>query len=329
MRESTNRADTPQARATYAVNDINWAEVSKNAGADFAAYGDAAIVTLVRIAGEGFDMPTENRSATSDLEDASMNNDYLTLNDNEKSLLKGLAEAKGKTFQKIIVLINTANEMETEFLDTLTWEETATLITSGQSPLESIGKLESKDHNGGVGVWANEQTIRENYLRAFEIPIVKGGAINTMTTFARFGVSLATTDYNLLTSWARGECGLKGFHVTDTWRAISGFTPFWAILMAGNNLPDGDAGLTCLDEFKPGNGTGNYGAIAQKMRESAHLILYTTVHSNLMNGIASGTRVILIQAPWQIGLIVADVVLGAALAASAVWILSDAVRRKK
>ena len=35
------------------------------------------------------------------------------------------------------------------------------------------------------------------------------------------------------------------------------------------------------------------------MRESVHRVLYTVVHSNAMNGIGEGTRVIIIPAEWK------------------------------
>ncbi|MBE7002408.1 MAG: hypothetical protein E7421_06940 [Ruminococcaceae bacterium] len=69
-----------------------------------AGYGDAAIVVLSRVGGEGADM-----------EFGEVN--YLSLNQDEKDLLQGLSQMKqaGK-IQKIIVLINTANALQVDFL---------------------------------------------------------------------------------------------------------------------------------------------------------------------------------------------------------------------
>lgn len=169
---------------------------------------------------------------------------------------------------------------------------------------------DQETNRGGVGVWANEQTIRENYLRAFEIPIEESDALCIMTTFARFGVSLATTDYNLITSWARGECGLRGFMVTDTWRAISAFTPFYAVLQAGVDLPDGTVEAEQLNQYSGAD--GNYGGLAQIMRESAHRVLYITAQSNLMNGILPGSEFVEVM-PWWSVLVLAMMAVGAVL----------------
>jgi len=68
------------------------------------AYGDAAIVVLSRVGGEGADMEFQDVN-------------YLALDQNEKDLMEGLSSMKkeGK-IKKIIVLINTANALQVDFL---------------------------------------------------------------------------------------------------------------------------------------------------------------------------------------------------------------------
>jgi len=69
-----------------------------------SAYGDAALVVFSRVGGEGADMEFQDTN-------------YLALNQDEKDLLQGLSDMKkaGK-IQKIIVLINTANALQVDFL---------------------------------------------------------------------------------------------------------------------------------------------------------------------------------------------------------------------
>ena len=72
--------------------------------ASVASYGDAAIVTFSRVGGEG-----------ADLEYADTN--YLALNEDEKDMMANLASMKADgTIGKIIVLINTANPLQVDFL---------------------------------------------------------------------------------------------------------------------------------------------------------------------------------------------------------------------
>ena len=68
------------------------------------AYGDAAIVVLSRVGGEGADMEFRDTN-------------YLALDQNEKDLMQALADMKkaGK-IKKIIALINTANALQVDFL---------------------------------------------------------------------------------------------------------------------------------------------------------------------------------------------------------------------
>ena len=68
----------------------------------FSQYGDAAIVTFVRVGTENSD-PNKGK---------------LDLNDNEKQLLQMIKEEKDKgTFNKVIVLINTPLAMSTDWID--------------------------------------------------------------------------------------------------------------------------------------------------------------------------------------------------------------------
>ena len=68
----------------------------------FSQYGDAAIVTFVRVGTENSD-PSKGK---------------LDLNDNEKQLLQMIKEEKDKgTFNKVIVLINTPLAMSTDWID--------------------------------------------------------------------------------------------------------------------------------------------------------------------------------------------------------------------
>ncbi len=67
-------------------------------------YDDAAIVVISRVGGEGFDLP---------MDEAYGARHYLSLDSNERDLLKNVAEK----FEKVIVVLNTLNAMETGFLD--------------------------------------------------------------------------------------------------------------------------------------------------------------------------------------------------------------------
>lgn len=88
------------------VGEVPWSVYTQEVKNSVTQYGDAAIVMFSRVGGEGVDLNfTEN---------------YLELNQDEQDLLAGLAEMKeAGNVKKIIVLLNTANALEVDFL----WED--------------------------------------------------------------------------------------------------------------------------------------------------------------------------------------------------------------
>ena len=87
----------------------------------FAEYGDAAIVVISRIGGEGWDLPrTMKKSSSGGLDDSnkvegaySAEDHYLELDEYEQELL----ELACSNFDKVVVVINSSTPMELGFLD--------------------------------------------------------------------------------------------------------------------------------------------------------------------------------------------------------------------
>ena len=132
--------------------------------------------------------------------------------------------------------------------------------------------------------WISEQTLRELYLRPYDIAIRVGGARNVMTSLARVGGVWAGHNKNLLTNWLRDEAGLEGFAITDWF--MSGYMSMSAGVLTGQDLPDGNWLGDCLDYAKTGAS-----AVAWSMREAAHRIMYSAVQGNRVNGLAANTTV--------------------------------------
>lgn len=141
-------SDTLEANTQYAVNEAPWSEVEKNADS-FAEYGDAAIVVFSRSGGEGADLPCgDNGSGADYTYGMEGDGNYLALSQEEKDLLAGLKTLKDAgTFKKIIVLLNTSNALELDFLnpeicgtdygiDSCMW-----IGDVGQTGIEGVGRL--------------------------------------------------------------------------------------------------------------------------------------------------------------------------------------------
>ena len=192
---------------------------------------------------------------------------------------------------------------------------------------------DQEDNRHGVSCWINEQALRENYLHAFELPITMGGAYGTMASFSRFGVQSGAACAALGTDFLRGECGMQGFIVTDAYGDMDGsqnvnpyYEQVYGTFVGGSDLPDGN-GPAAGNHFAKFESA--HSQMAWAMREAAKRILYSTAHSNAMNGISSSTSVVPITPWWQKALYTADVVLCLIFVASLLWTVSALVQEKK
>ncbi len=86
----------------------------------------------------------------------------------------------------------------------------------------------------GFSVWLDEQTLREVYLKGFEIAVKTGGATGVMTSFARIGYTYCGVNYALCTEVLRNEWGFKGIVVSDICFYANQDGTLMAL--AGNNL---------------------------------------------------------------------------------------------
>ena len=142
-------ATGPGVTGVKVVGEAPWSEVEAANSASFAQYGDAAIVVLSRVGGEGSDMPRGDRSLST-LDDAdgsagdSTDGDYLKLSPREKELLAGVKVQKDAgTFKKIVVILNFANQVEADFLSDPAYGIDAALWigTPGQTGLYAVSEI--------------------------------------------------------------------------------------------------------------------------------------------------------------------------------------------
>lgn len=167
----------------------------------------------------------------------------------------------------------------------------------------------------GGFTWANEQSIREIYLRSYEIAISDYGAQGVMGGLNSIGM-MGTGVQGFFNTVLRDEFGMTGIVVTDTTSAMG--ANFALSVFYGNDLPDGEV-KNAFDFAKPVSegGTGEYGNFAWAMRESVHRILYTVVHSNAMNGRAATDKYYRVTPPWIYVLNGAEITIGVLFGLSA------------
>ncbi len=139
--------------------------------------------------------------------------------------------------------------------------------------------------------WIQEQTMRELYLKPFEMSVKEGGATAVMSSFNYIGNVWAGGNKELLTDVLRDEWGFKGFVDTDYF-AGSYYMSADQVIAAG--------GANCLSTFDIGTNyvsdTDN-AVYVNYMRRAAHDIFYTVVNSrayapeNIKTGMESWMKV--------------------------------------
>jgi len=174
----------------------------------------------------------------------------------------------------------------------------------------ALNDQETNRINNGVSTWANEQVIREIYLKGFEKAIKNatttlkyvGDAEGTlvekemkaatalMSSFNRIGTTWAGGSSALLETILRDEWGFEGVVISDfnlyeymyADQGIASGTDYYITFSSQKNLED-TTSATAVNNF----------------RKTAHRLFYTVSNSNAMNGIVPGTTITFEMATWK------------------------------
>ncbi len=131
---------------------------------------------------------------------------------------------------------------------------------------------DSEFNREGLFTFLTEQTLRETYLKPFELMIKRGGGNALMTAMNRLGRVWTGANYALVTGIARGEWGFEGTIVTDWMNSEETYMPPYRGIWAGNDIWLTN-GLTA-PAFDPLKNN----PIAAKLSENvAHDVLWTLV----------------------------------------------------
>ena len=93
------------------ITEIDPANYPADVKSSINNYSDALVITFSRVGGEGYDCSFPGYEG----QEGAIN--YLALNDNERKLLDYAEQVKAETGAKIIVLINTSNALQVDFLN--------------------------------------------------------------------------------------------------------------------------------------------------------------------------------------------------------------------
>jgi len=127
---------TAKGYGSAEIVEAPWSLYSDKVLKSVEDYGDAAVVVLSRIGGEGADSYFDHTLADG--------KNYLALNDAEKEMMAGIKAMKdaGK-IKKIVVLINTSNALQVDFLKDNIYGVDATLWIGGvgQTGLNAVAEI--------------------------------------------------------------------------------------------------------------------------------------------------------------------------------------------
>lgn len=109
-----NADTTGGNQAQYRINEVPWEKYSDALKGTWANYGDVALVVLARSGGEGADLP----SGLPELTEYMTDGDYLRLCKEEIDMFENLEQLKKDgVFKKIVVLLNSSNALQLDFVD--------------------------------------------------------------------------------------------------------------------------------------------------------------------------------------------------------------------
>lgn len=155
------------------------------------------------------------------------------------------------------------------------------------------------NRTGLLCTWLNEQSLREIYLKSFEIAFKNSNPGATMVAFNNIGVEPAEACSTLLNTVLRGEWGFRGFAETDYFGGY-GYQDADRMIRNGCDLM---LATYSTDQSKVTDQTSATSIIA--MRQASKNILYTVVNSRAYdNDIKAGLPT------WEKVLILIDVILG-------------------
>ncbi len=196
------------------VNEAPWSEVETAGSTSFATYGDAAIVVFGRVGGEGADMKETNHP-----DPDTTDGDYLQLTGREKTLLSSVAARKGTDFDRIIVLFNTANMIQADFLEDSDYGVDAALWIGGVGQVGLyavadilVGDVNPSGHTSDT-FW-NDQSA--NPVSA-NFGVYNFGDLESFDTASLYGTQVGSPSNQVYTNYVVYQEGVyMGYRYTET-----------------------------------------------------------------------------------------------------------------
>jgi beta-glucosidase len=144
--------------------------------------------------------------------------------------------------------------------------------------VKHFGLNDQETNRVGLITWANEQSMREIYFKAFEVCIKESKTTGVMSALNRIGPEWAGGSHRLLTQILRDEWGFRGAVVTDTFVG-PGLSNADQMIRAGGDLALGNTTQVNLQvQYNINSAT-----TVRALRNATHNICYAFCNSMAMN----------------------------------------------
>ena len=191
-----------------------------------------------------------------------------------------------------------------------------------------------------ICTWANEQAVREIYLKPFELCVKnakttlkyiadENGKIETvewpgctavMSSFNYVGATWAGGRESLMTGILRNEWGFKGFAITDF--------NLYSYMHKNQGVAAGTDHMLTYSAWSGDIADTTSPTAVKNLRKAMHNILFTVANSNALNKVAPGSRFVYHLATWQILLYICSAVLVLIAAWLIIWNILKAKKEK-
>ncbi|MDD4184872.1 MAG: glycoside hydrolase family 3 N-terminal domain-containing protein, partial [Candidatus Izemoplasmatales bacterium] len=185
----------------------------------------------------------------------------------------------------------------------------------------AVNDQETNRDSNGLLTWLDEQTMREIYLKPFEIAVKEGETSAIMSSFNRLGKVWAGGSYELLTEVLREEWGFEGMVITDY--NVYAHMPADQMIRAGGDL-------NLIQDKRPSTTSEALTSTQiSLMRQASKNILYTVANSNAMNGLGADATIKYLMPRWTVAMIVIESSITALIAASGAFLIYRVNKKKQ
>jgi beta-glucosidase len=195
-------------------------------------------------------------------------------------------------------------------------------MSKGVNPtIKHFALNEQETHRSTTGLltWATEQSMRELYLKPFEIAVKQGGVRGVMSSFNRVGTTWAGGDYNLLTKLLKEEWGFKGMIISD-YNDGTSYMNCKQMAYAGGNLD-----LASRQDFYWTSASSSNKSDVAVLRNNTKSLLYAIANSNALN-----KEILRYNLPvWMDIMFVVDAVIVAGLGVWGFFAIRSSLRKEK